>query len=274
MGLPQSGKIIGIPVVLEPTLLLDKGDEHEPVEEALRVKALSVLVAAKAGDCLFHFLKYPPVLMEEFLRDRLNIERLVVPLLDGKRRQPEEVLAYVGKVEQRDPFRSGTELLEWANGDAPEEPPFLRVVVVLDVEKVEVLLAGVGEDEERVRMLLQKSGDNRALVADQQLVGGQPCIDDVKSVRAGGEQDGIVGQQAGNALLPTAPGKRLVHPVVIQFAPEELLERLKSLEFMKQIVHGLLTLRLWLRQFGSPCSRPVAQSGSTMDCLQCSTKRA
>ena len=182
--------------------------------------------------------------------------QLVMPLLDCERRQPEEVRAYVGKVEQRDPLRCGAKLLVWANGDAPEEPPLLRVVVVLDVEKVEVLLAGVGEDEERVRMLLQQPGDNRALVADQQLVGGQPGIDDVKGVRAGGKQDGIVGQQAGNALLPTAPGERLVHPVVVQFAPEELLERLKSLEPMKQIVHGLLSLRLWLRQFDSPCPGP------------------
>ena len=78
---------------------MDKGNEHEPVEEALRVKALPVLVAAKAGDCLFHFLKYPPVLMEEFLRDRLDIECNVMPLLDCERRQPEEVRANVGKVE-------------------------------------------------------------------------------------------------------------------------------------------------------------------------------
>jgi len=67
----------------------------------------------------------------------------------------QRVWAYVGKVEERDPFRRGAELLVWANRDAPEQAPLLHVVVVLDVEKMEVLLPGVGEDEECVRMLLQ-----------------------------------------------------------------------------------------------------------------------
>jgi hypothetical protein len=88
---------------------------------------------------------------------------------------------------------------------------------------------------------------NGPLVPNQQLVAGQPGIDDVKGVRPGCKQDGIVGQQAGNAILPSTPGEGLVDPVVVQFAPEELLEGFKPFGVRKKVQNGLLSLqfRLW-----------------------------
>jgi hypothetical protein len=74
----------------------------------------------------------------------------------------------------------------------------------------------------------------------------------MKGVCSSRKQDRIVSQKAGNAVFPSPPGQRMVHPVVIQLAPEELLERFKTLETLKKVQNELLALQFWLWQFDNP----------------------
>ncbi len=75
MRLPQSIEVIGIPRELQPALLLDKGDEHQPVEQALREQA-AVLRGINPLNERLDAGEYLRVLFEEVPRDHLALGRL------------------------------------------------------------------------------------------------------------------------------------------------------------------------------------------------------
>ena len=76
-------------------------------------------------------------------------------------------------------------------------------------------------------MLAQQLSDHRALESAREGVGREAAIDDVEGIvlSAAREQHGIIRQSLVRRFRPAAPGKRPVHALVIEFRPEEFLER-------------------------------------------------
>ena len=61
------------------------------------------------------------------------------------------------------------------------------------------------------------------------------------ALAAAREQHGIIRQSFARRFRPAAPGKRLVHALVIEFRPEELLERFDPPQPFQQLQNVLLS---------------------------------
>ena len=62
---------------------------------------------------------------------------------------------------------------------------------------------------------------------------------------AGREQQRVVGQGIGGRLAPSPPRKRLVHTLVVEFRPEQLLQRVEPAKPLQQVENHLLPLHAW-----------------------------
>src|ERR1035441_2710094 len=102
--------------------------------------------------------------------------------------------------------------------DAAKQTAPFRLVVILYIQEMPVGLALVGENEERVRMLAQQLRNHRTLGAARASIGHEAAIDDVESIilTATREQHGVFRQSFTRRFRPAAPGKRLVHALVIE----------------------------------------------------------
>ena len=100
---PQRTEVILIcfAAELEPALLLNKGDKHQAVEQPLREEPLTGFISDSA-DQSFDSFEHGLVLFVEGLRNRLDIEGLIVALLNDEGGESEQVRAYGCEVEFRD----------------------------------------------------------------------------------------------------------------------------------------------------------------------------
>jgi hypothetical protein len=220
---------------LQPALLLDEGDEHEAVEEALGEEALAVRIADAANQA-FDLLEYGVVLFEEFRGDRLDIESFVVAALDGEGRKSGEGGADGGEVKLGDDLGCRAEFFGGADGEAAEELALALVFGVLDIEEVPVGLAPIGEQEQRVGTVFQEPGDDLALAGQRKAVLRQAGVDDAEIVigSAGREEDGVAVEQIPRAVRPSSGADGLVRPGVVQATPEQLFQRLGAREVFEQ----------------------------------------
>jgi len=94
---------------------------------------------------------------------------------------------------------------------------------------------GGREDEQAVRMVLQQTRRDDALVNEREPVFRQPGIENLEFAvcAASGKQRGVVGQDRCSRFRPFAPGRGLINPVVVQRAPEEFLQRLRAIEVLQ-----------------------------------------
>ena len=201
---------------------------------------------------------------EEVLLDRLNVERIVVLPLDARRRP----IGQPRQIEHHQSLGGRAESLVLADRNAAEQSPPGNVLLILDVDEVPLLPGGVGNDKQGVGAVPQEPGNDRPLQPEQQLVGLEPSVDDLEGVilAAAGKQQRVVGQGIGGRLAPSPPRKRLVHRLVVQFLPKQLLQRVEPAKRLQQAENHLLSLRAWhglgLRGLGRRRLEPdcIAQS--------------
>ena len=151
--LPQCAQIIAAPVKGQPTFALQEDEKEQPVEEALRKQAF--LFPGQPRDQLFHLLEDRAVGGKEVARHRLDVERLIVAVLDHQGRHTPQRRRQHSDVEQAQPFRGRAQPLlrpgglVGADADTPEDAPraCFGILLILDIDKVPVILRRVGEDE-------------------------------------------------------------------------------------------------------------------------------
>ena len=93
-------------------------------------------------------------------------------------------------------------------------------------------------------MVLQEAGNNWSLHTQKQLFAFQSSMDNVEVIAASSKQHWVIGECAGRLFPPSLARNGAIRLVVVQFCPEQLLERLLPLETVQEIEYGLLTLGL------------------------------
>src|SRR5690606_2617996 len=141
VGTPERRQVL-VPLLagdLQPALLLNEGDEHQPVEEALGEEASPFVVGTEPADTRLDRLEDTPVLPVKRLGDDFDVKRVVVTALDLQRRLGQARQLVVLKRDQSQPLTDGAEPIAEAlvgtDRVAAQDATPRAVVVVLDVDE-------------------------------------------------------------------------------------------------------------------------------------------
>ena len=150
----------------------------------------------KALDERLHGVERGMVRPVKFFGDRLDIEGVIVPFLDGEWRECEQVRADGFEVQLCNHLRSRSHLLVRPDCHTPEELSLFFLFGHLHVEEVPISLRFIGEDEETVRVVFQKAGRNDALVGKGESILGKPGVEDLEIAlcATSGQQHRVVGK--------------------------------------------------------------------------------
>ncbi len=164
-------------------------------------------------------------------------------MLNRQRRDAEQFGIDLGQIQKLNALRRRAQTRARPDRNPAEQTAAFRLVVIFYIQKMPVCLAFVGENEERVRMLAQQLRDYRTLESAREGVRREPAIDDVVSIVLATtcEQHGVIRQRLARRFLPRTPGKRLVHALVIEFRPKELLQRFDAPQPFQQVQNVLLS---------------------------------
>ena len=184
-------------------------------------------------------------LVERF-SDLLDIEGVIVAFLNLQCGDAEQFFPYQREIHHLQPLGGRAQTAVGSHGNPAEKSPFLRLLVILDVQEMPGGLCLVGENKQAVRMLAHQLVDDGPLKTSLKAVGEQTAIHHMKGVvfAAAREQDGIIDQPLAGGIRPAAHAERLVFALVVQLLPEKLFKPPRSRKFWR-IFRTFCCLSIW-----------------------------
>ncbi len=172
----------------------------------------------------------PEIPVGEFLVKRLrnsfDVEGFILAFLNLQRGDAGQFFPHRREIHHLQPLGGRAQTAVGSYGNPAEKSPLLRLLVILDVQKMPGGLRCVRDNKQAVRMFADQLIDDGPLKIFLKAGGGQTAIQHMKRLilAAARKQDGIIGQRAADGIRPVASAQRLVFALVVQFLPEQFFK--------------------------------------------------